>query len=101
MERSFPFSGALGEADEVDGFDSPGWGGQDTGAGKVVEGSGNQAQGSEHVFDERVIEDREVADDERDFVAGKFFDEIVAVCMLAVEDGEVAPLAPSGAEALE
>jgi len=45
-----------------------------------------------------VIEDGELADNKRDFVAGEFLDQFVAVGVLAVEDGEIAPLASGGVE---
>ena len=64
-------------------------------------GCRDQTQISKHVFDERMIEDRKLADDKRDFVAGKFFDQLVAMRMLAVKYGELAPFASGGVEALK
>src|SRR5579864_3480803 len=40
-----------------------------------------------------MIENREPADHERDFVAAEFFDKVVAVGVLAIKNGELAPLA--------
>jgi hypothetical protein len=48
-----------------------------------------------------VIKDGELADNKWDFVAGKLFDEFVAVGVLAVQYGEIPPLAAGGVQALE
>ena len=101
VERFFFLARALGEPHEIGGFESPGRRGEDAGARDVVEGLGDQPQISQHVFHQRMIEDREFADDERNFLAGELLDEYVAVGVLAVEHREIAPFAPRRVQALE
>src|SRR5256884_3315942 len=76
------FFGAFGEADEIWRFEMPRRCGQNAGASDVVKRRGDEAQIGDHVFDERMIEDGEIGNDERNFAAGKIGDEVVAVGML-------------------
>src|SRR5260221_8478484 len=75
--------------------------GQNAGACDVVKGGGDEAQVSDEVFEERVIEDREIGNDERNSGAGKFGNKLVAMRMLAVEHRKIPPLAPRGVDASE
>ena len=56
-------------------------------------GQRDEAQIRDDIFDKGMIEDGEIGDDERNFAAGKFGDEFIAMRMLAVEHGKIPPLA--------
>src|SRR5438876_5072355 len=95
------FFGAFGEANEIRRFEMPRGRGQNAGAGDVVKRRSDEAQVRDNVLDERMIEDGEIGNDERNFGAGKFGNEFVAMRMLAVEHGKVPPLASRGVDARE
>src|SRR6266436_7934885 len=95
------FFGAFGEANEIRRFEMPRGCGQNAGTRDVVKRRGGEAQVSDDVFDERMIEDGEIGNDERNFAAGKFGNEFVAMRMLAVEHSKIPPLASRGVDALE
>src|SRR5262249_54156591 len=97
----FLFLGALREADKVARFETPGGRGQHACKGNVVERHSDQAQVSDDVFDERVIEDGKVGDDKRNIALRKLRDEMIAVRVLTVKDGEIAPFAACSMDALK
>ena len=101
VDRGAFFARALGEAHEIDGLEMPRGRGEDASGGDVVERLVDEAEVCEDVADERMLEDGEARDDERNFALGEFFDETVAVIVLAIEDGEVAPGSAGAVEALE
>src|SRR5882724_8486816 len=101
VDGFFFFFGAFGEADEIRRFEMPRGCGQNAGTRDVVKRRGDEAQVGDDVFDERMIEDGEIGNDERNFAAGKFGNEFVAMRMLAIEHGKIPPLASRGVDAGE
>jgi len=99
--RGALFARALGETDEIDGLEMPRGSGEDAGGGDIVESFVDEAEVGEDVADERMLEDREARDDEGDLAVGELFGEAVAVIVLAIEDGEIAPRSSSAMEAFE
>ena len=95
------FTGTLGEAKKALGREMPGRGGKRAGAGDIVERFGDEIEIGQNIADERMLEDRKLADDERNFAPGKLLDELIAVGVLAIEYAEVAPAAPGFAKAFE
>src|SRR5258708_29320705 len=75
------FFGAFGEADEIRRFEMPRGCGQNAGTRDVVKRRGDEAQVGDDVFDEGMIEDGEIGNDERNFAAGKRGKELCAVRM--------------------
>src|SRR5262249_39387027 len=70
VDRGALFARALGEADEIDWLEVPCRSGEDAGGGDVVEGLVDEAEVSEDIADERMLEDGEARDDERNFALG-------------------------------
>src|ERR1700686_1909522 len=98
--RAF-FPGALREANEIGGSQSPGRSGEHARDGYVVIRRGDQPEVGEDVLDERVFEDGEAGNHEGNLAAGELADEFVAMSVRAVQYGEIAPAAAGFVNALE
>ena len=79
------FARAFGEADEIDRFEMPRGGAKNASAGDVVERFVDEPEVGEDVAHERMFEDGEARDDEGNFAVGEFFDEAIAMVVLAIE----------------
>src|ERR1700736_6517951 len=85
------FPGALREANEIGGSQSPGRSGEHARDGYVVIRRGDQPEVGEDVLDERVFEDGEAGNHEGNLAAGELADEFGAVSLRAGQEGENAP----------
>src|SRR6267143_2497231 len=95
------FRGPLGKAHQIARFQVPCRRGENTRAGDVIEGFGDHPEIRKQVLDDGMIEDREPGNHERDGPAYKFFDEFIAMGVLAVKNGKIAPWMSCGMEALQ
>ncbi len=95
------FGRAFRQAHQIFRGEMPGWCGKHAGTRDVVIGQRDQVEIGENVADQRMLENGKLADDKGNLALRQFFDQLVAMRVLPVEDSKLFPAVAGVVQALE